>query len=435
MLRLSIQEIVQKIEAGHLFEAVADDYSLTLKIESYVPYVCGAVHDGHQFRSELWDNCMHTEYERWFEEDPATKEMVKTHPIVIAGMDSRFEYDLNRAPENAIYSDAWGKQLWRNPLSEEMKAKSLQKHANFYTVVHALGIAALGLNILVGYTGQISLGHGAFFGFGAFASAWLNTSFNIPVFLCIPLAGFLTMAVGMMFGAPAARIKGLYLAIATLASQFIIEDFFSRAEWFSGGASGSMAEPVKLFGFVFDTDQSFYYVALFALVFMFIWGCNLMRSRDGRAFIAVRDHYLSAEIMGVKLNKYRLLSFGISSFYAGIGGALYAHYLGYVSAEGFTIMMSIQFLGMIIIGGLGSIKGTLMGVIFMVFLPEVLSTGVGFMKMTDWGNIPMVIDGLAYIKEMAIGLVIIGFLIFEPEGLSHRWTQIKNYWKFYPFAY
>jgi branched-chain amino acid transport system permease protein len=298
-----------------------------------------------------------------------------------------------------------------------------------------LGIAALGLNILVGYTGQISLGHGAFFGFGAFASAWLNTSMNIPVFICIPLAGFLTMAVGMMFGAPAARIKGLYLAIATLASQFIIEDFFARAEWFSGGAAGSMADPVNLFGFAFDTDESFYYIALFALVFMFIWGCNLMRSRDGRAFVAVRDHYLSAEIMGVKLNKYRLLSFGISSFYAGIGGALYAHYLGYVSAEGFTIMMSIQFLAMIIIGGLGSIKGTLMGVIFMVFLPEVLESGVGVLKMTDWGNIPMVVDGLAYIKEMAIGIVIIGFLIFEPEGLAHRWNQIKNYWKFYPFAY
>lgn len=298
-----------------------------------------------------------------------------------------------------------------------------------------LGIAALGLNILVGYTGQISLGHGAFFGFGAFASAWLSTSLQIPVFLSIPLAGFFTMGVGMMFGMPAARIKGLYLAIATLAAQFIIEDFFARAEWFSGGSAGSMAEPLTLFGFAFDTDQSFYYVALFALVFMFIWGCNLMRSRDGRAFIAVRDHYLSAEIMGVSLNKYRLLSFGISSFYAGIGGALYAHYLGYVSAEGFTIFMSIQFLAMIIIGGLGSIKGTLMGVIFMVFLPEALEGVVGVMKMTDWGNIPMVVDGLAYIKEMAIGLVIIGFLIFEPEGLSHRWTQIKNYWKFYPFAY
>ncbi len=308
-------------------------------------------------------------------------------------------------------------------------------YLTLFIQISYLGIAALGLNILVGFTGQISLGHGAFFGFGAFASAWLNTSFNIPVFLCIPLAGYLTMAVGMMFGMPAARIKGLYLAIATLAAQFIIEDFFGRAEWFSGGSAGSMANPVELFGFAFDTDESFYYIALFALVFMYIWGCNLMRSRDGRAFVAVRDHYLSAEIMGVKLNKYRLLSFGISSFYAGIGGALYAHYLGYVSAEGFTIFMSVQFLAMVIIGGLGSIKGTLMGVVFMVLLPEALEGGVGLMKETEWGNIPMVVDGLAYIKEMAIGLVIILFLIFEPEGLAHRWQQIKNYWKFYPFSY
>lgn len=139
--------------------------------------------------------------------------------------------------------------------------------------------------------------------------------------------------------------------------------------------------------------------------------------------------------MGVKLNKYRLLSFGISSFYAGIGGALYAHYLGYVSAEGFTIFMSIQFLAMVIIGGLGSVKGTLMGVVFMVLLPEVLESMVGLMNYTPWGDIPMVTDGLAYIKEMAIGLVIILFLIFEPQGLAHRWGQIKNYWKCYPFAY
>ncbi|WP_298441360.1 branched-chain amino acid ABC transporter permease [uncultured Ferrimonas sp.] len=308
-------------------------------------------------------------------------------------------------------------------------------YLTLFIQVSYLGIAALGLNILVGFTGQISLGHGAFFGFGAFASAWLSSQFAIPVFLTIPLAGFLSMGVGMMFGMPAARIKGLYLAIATLAAQFILEDFFARAEWFSGGSYGSMAEPITLFGFAFDTDESFFYIALFALVFMYLWGCNLMRSRDGRAFVAVRDHYLSAEIMGVKLNKYRLLSFGISSFYAGIGGALYAHYLGYVSAEGFTLMMSVQFLAMVIIGGLGSIKGTLMGCVFIVLLPEALEGGVGLVKMTDWGNTPMITDGLAYLKEMAIGLVIILFLIFEPEGLAHRWQQIKNYWKFYPFAY
>lgn len=138
MLRLSIDQIIEKISREETFCAVSDDYSFTIKIEEYVHYACGAVHDGHQFRKELWDNCIHTEYERWFEEDPATQEMIKTHPIVIAGMDSRFEYDLNRAPESAIYDDAWGKQLWHAPLSNEMKEKSLSKHYNFYKVVYAL---------------------------------------------------------------------------------------------------------------------------------------------------------------------------------------------------------------------------------------------------------------------------------------------------------
>ncbi|MEQ6123858.1 N-formylglutamate amidohydrolase [Pseudotenacibaculum sp. MALMAid0570] len=138
MIRLSVDQIIQKIESEEIFHAVSSDYSFTIKIDAYVHYACGAVHDGHQFRKELWVNCIHTEYERWFEEDPETKEMVKSHPIVIAGMDSRFEYDLNRAPETAIYDDAWGKQLWHQPLSTEMREKSLSKHYNFYKVVHAL---------------------------------------------------------------------------------------------------------------------------------------------------------------------------------------------------------------------------------------------------------------------------------------------------------
>ncbi len=138
MERLPVSEIIEKIQNEEIFEAVTDDYSFTLKIDEYVPYLCGAVHDGHQFRKELWDNCLHTEYDRWFEEDPCTKEMVNTHPIVIAGCDSRFEYDLNRDPENAIYEDAWGKQLWESPLTEEQHTLSLDKHATFYVVVHAL---------------------------------------------------------------------------------------------------------------------------------------------------------------------------------------------------------------------------------------------------------------------------------------------------------
>lgn len=138
MQRLSIEAIIQKIEFEERFHAVSDDYSFTLKIDNYVPYACAAVHDGHQFRKELWDNCLHTEYDRWYEEDPETKKMIASHPIVLAACDSRFEYDLNRAPEDAVFETAWGKQLWRKPLPISQKETSQQKHANFYKVVNAL---------------------------------------------------------------------------------------------------------------------------------------------------------------------------------------------------------------------------------------------------------------------------------------------------------
>ncbi|WOD45352.1 N-formylglutamate amidohydrolase [Hwangdonia lutea] len=138
MQKLPLKDIIAKIKNEDIFEAVSSDYSFTLKIDKYVPYACAAIHDGHQFRKELWPNCIHTEYERWYEEDPETKTMIKSHPIVIAGCDSRFEYDLNRAPEAAVFDTAWGKQLWHQPLSEDMKDKSLRKHNNFYKVVHTL---------------------------------------------------------------------------------------------------------------------------------------------------------------------------------------------------------------------------------------------------------------------------------------------------------
>ncbi|MBT8274417.1 MAG: N-formylglutamate amidohydrolase [Bacteroidia bacterium] len=138
MIKFTIDEIIAKIEAEETFHAVSSDYSLTLKIDDYVHYVCGAVHDGHHFRKELWDNCMHSGYDRWYEEDPETKNMVISHPIVLAGCDSRFEYDLNRPPEEAVFETAWGKQLWKTPLDEGMKSKSLQKHINFYRIVQAL---------------------------------------------------------------------------------------------------------------------------------------------------------------------------------------------------------------------------------------------------------------------------------------------------------
>lgn len=138
MHKLSVEEIIAKIEAETPFEAVSEDYSFTIKISEYAPYVCGAVHDGNQFRKSLWEICLHSEYERWYEEDPCTRAMVQSHPVVIAGCDSRFEYDLNRGPDDAIYEDAWGKRLWKEPLSEQEKELSLRKHSAFYQVTHAL---------------------------------------------------------------------------------------------------------------------------------------------------------------------------------------------------------------------------------------------------------------------------------------------------------
>lgn len=138
MQRLTIEDIIERIQQGMPLDAVSMDYSFTLKIEQYVPYVCAAVHDGHQFRRELWDVCTHSEYERWYEEDPCTREFIKDMPIVIAGRDSRFEYDLNREPENAVFEDAWGKKLWKSPLEARQRSKSLEKHHNFYRVVRAL---------------------------------------------------------------------------------------------------------------------------------------------------------------------------------------------------------------------------------------------------------------------------------------------------------
>ena len=295
-------------------------------------------------------------------------------------------------------------------------------------------IAALGLNLLVGFTGQISIGHAAFFGFGAFASALL-VEHHVPVPLAIWGAGLMTAVVGLVFGAPAARLKGLYLAIATLAAQFILEDFFARARWFSGGVAGRVTEAYELFGFRFDREETYFYVVLAHVVVMFVMAANLMRTRDGRALVAVRDHYLSAEMMGINLAYYRTLSFGIASFYAGVAGALYAHYLLFVSVEAFNILYSIQFLAMIIIGGLGSVMGSMMGAAFMVLLPEVVQSGADLLSGGAIDRMLRLGASISFLREMAIGAAIILFLIFEPDGLAHRWKMIKAYWKLYPFSH
>jgi branched-chain amino acid transport system permease protein len=298
-----------------------------------------------------------------------------------------------------------------------------------------LAVAALGLQVLLGASGQISVGHAAFFGFGAFTSVYLSNALSIPVFFAIPLAGAATAAAGLVFGLPAARLKGLYLAIATLAAQYILLDFFARAEWFTGGVVPVIAQPFTLFGVTLRGDWQYFYVVLAYLVGCYLLVTNLMRTRDGRALIAIRDHYLCAEMMGIDLTRYRTLAFGLAALFAGIGGALYAHYQEVVANEGFGIDRSILFLAMVIIGGAGSVMGTLMGTAFMVLLPEAMEWICALLRGSAIDRALALGNSIAFLREIAIGLAIVFFLIFEPQGLAHRWRQIKAYWKLYPFSH
>lgn len=292
-------------------------------------------------------------------------------------------------------------------------------------------VAAVGLNILTGFTGQISLGHGAFLGVGAYTSGYLMVSLGLPFLACVTGAGAVTAVIGMIFGIPSLRLKGLYLAIATLAAQVILEFVFVRWRSVTGGSQGMMVPPAQIGPFAFDGDFTFYFLALAFAALSLIFAKNIIRTKPGRAFMAIRDRYISAEIIGVPLFRYKLLAFGISSFYAGVAGSLWGHYLGIITPEHFNVMVSIQYLSMIIIGGLGSIHGTVLGVVFMTLLPEGLRALSGLFS----AQYPFLVDIFGAIREAVFGLVIILFLIFEPDGLAARWRTIQNYWKLWPFSY
>ena len=292
-------------------------------------------------------------------------------------------------------------------------------------------IGAVGINILTGFTGQISLGQGAFLGVGAYTSAFITAKMGLSFWVGVPAAGVVTALCGMVFGIPSLRLKGLYLAIATLASQFILEWIFVRWEPVTGGSYGIMIPRPTIAGFTFASDRSYYYLVLAIAVAMILFASNLMRTKTGRAFMAIRDHYISAEIMGISLYKYRLLSFGISSFYAGVAGALYGHSLKFVTSEQFNIEVSVVYLAMIIIGGLGSVLGSIYGAIFMILLPKVLSALTEVVQ----ADLPSIARLAIAFEHGIFGLIIVLFLIFEPDGLAHRWKMVKAYWKLYPFSY
>ena len=301
-------------------------------------------------------------------------------------------------------------------------------------IINRIGIAiigAVGLNILTGFTGQISLGNAAFMAIGAFSCGYLGTKFNVPFYLSIPLAGVITAAFGMFVGIPSLRIKGLYLAMATLAAHFIVEFLVVKWESVTGGVAGITIPTPTLGSFAIDSDAKLFVLIFIIAVLAVLFAKNLFRTKVGKAFVAIRDQAISAEVMGVNLLKYKLLSFGISSFYVGVAGALVAYQAKIISPETFPITVAIDYLGMIIIGGLGSILGSIYGAIFITVLPELLRMVTTSLS----GSFPELINKLAAMKELVFGILVIVFLIFEPNGMASRWHSIKNYWKLYPFSH
>ena len=292
------------------------------------------------------------------------------------------------------------------------------------TFVLIYGIVGLGLMLLAGFTGLFSIGHAAFLGVGAYTQA-VFTNMGVPFPIALALAGVLSAAVGVIVGLPALRVKGIYLGIATLAFGFIVEEVLARWESVTGGNAGVHIKAPDLFGYKVDPGTGFYFLCLLLAVVATLAILNLLRSPTGRAFVAIRDSEISAQSMGIHLARYKTLSFALSAALAGVGGALYAHQLQFISPDQFNILQSIDLLLMVVIGGLGSVHGAFLGAIFLITTPQIIA------QTKDW--LPPVIGQAPGLQGLVYGAVLIAFVLFEPLGLYGRWLKVRTYLQLFPF--
>lgn len=294
----------------------------------------------------------------------------------------------------------------------------------------AINVAsATGLNILTGYTGLVSLGQAAFMAVGAYAVAFLDGHLGTPFLLNILAAGLVAAAVGVLVGVPSLRVKGLYLAIATIAASFILHFVFTSWVPVTGGMSGVNVAPARLFGIELASPFALYFVIVPITALMVLGAANLFRTRIGRAFIAIRDRDISAEVLGIPLLQYKLMSFALSSFYAGVAGGMWAYFFRVVTPESFPFATSIFFLAAVIVGGLGTILGPILGAAFMTLVPELLK------YVVEWlGPVfPNAGAALSPVRTMVFGALIIFFLVFEPQGLAEIVRRIRRFFHLWPF--
>jgi branched-chain amino acid transport system permease protein len=305
-------------------------------------------------------------------------------------------------------------------------------------------LGALGVQLLIGFCGQLTLGHAAFIAVGAYTSALLILEFPWPQFLIdwgiaypisIIIAAIVAGVWSVFFGLPSARVKGFYLILTTMAAQFITVDFIITGYVSQiGGRGQAFSLPpgtIKCGPWVIDSEIKIYYMMIVLVILCTIIMANLLRSRAGRAWIAIRDNDISAEVMGINVIKYKLLAFFVAGFLGGIAGAFWISNLAAISPEHFPWFLSLWLVGVILIGGVGSIHGAIFGSIFMVVIMEALQLAI--MPLAD--TFPKLLMDFLFIKEAAFGLAICAFMIFEPNGLAYRWWQIKNYFNLWPFSY
>ncbi|RLB69213.1 MAG: branched-chain amino acid ABC transporter permease [Deltaproteobacteria bacterium] len=297
-------------------------------------------------------------------------------------------------------------------------------------------IVAIGLNILVGYTGQISLGHAGFFAIGAYGTILLMTKLHFPFLLALPAAALVAALFGFLLGLPALRLEGPYLAIATLGFGLTITQVIGRIELF-GGRQGLHTPELIIGSWHLNSDRDFYCLLMPLTILLALGARNLIKTKVGRAFIAIRDADIAAETMGVNLVFYKTLAFAVSAFYAGIAGGLYAFVLRYIEPEIFTLMMSIMFLAMVVVGGLGSIFGAIAGAALLSWLDLQLRNILDMPYIGDWlealSKNYFSITGVSNIQFIVFGFIMILIMLFEPLGLYGIWIRTKKYWRMWPF--
>ena len=299
--------------------------------------------------------------------------------------------------------------------------------AEFYvgelSQVFILAVAGIGLMLLIGYTGLASLGHGAFMAIGAYTNTYLITK-GVPFLVSLPIAGLAALAAGVAVALPANRMTGIYLAIATLAFSQIVEQIVVRWESVTRGFQGMPVPAPDLFGHPLTQAWQFYYLCLAVLVLVVLTAVNLTRSPTGRAMVAIRDSEISAQSLGVNLVRYKTIAFALSAFITGLAGALFAHKLKFISPDAFNIILSIQLLLMVVVGGLGSIHGAIYGAIFVGGLPQVIAL------LRD--HLPGAIARTPGLEPGLFGLVMILIVLFEPLGIYGRWLKIRAYFDYFP---